>query len=99
VRPVSPSVVQTLAAQGGLIEAAAPVDAPYPRLDPAPAGNGPVRGPARRGRPTSAPGAGSFGVTLLKGVTGSGKTEVYMEAVAACLRAGRQALVLCPRSR
>ena len=37
-----------------------------------------------------------FGVTLLEGVTGSGKTEVYMEAVAAALRAGRQALVLLP---
>ena len=37
-----------------------------------------------------------FSVTLLDGVTGSGKTEVYLEAVAACLRAGRQALVLLP---
>jgi len=36
------------------------------------------------------------GVTLLEGVTGSGKTEVYFEAVAAALRAGRQALVLVP---
>src|SRR6185369_8017605 len=35
-------------------------------------------------------------VTLLDGVTGSGKTEVYFEAVAATLRAGRQALVLLP---
>ena len=40
--------------------------------------------------------AGAFGVTLLEGVTGSGKTEVYLEAVAAALRAGRQALVLLP---
>ena len=36
------------------------------------------------------------GVTLLDGVTGSGKTEVYFEAVAATLRAGHQALVLLP---
>jgi primosomal protein N' (replication factor Y) len=36
------------------------------------------------------------GVTLLDGVTGAGKTEVYFEAVAAALRAGRQALVLLP---
>jgi primosomal protein N' (replication factor Y) len=36
------------------------------------------------------------GVTLLDGVTGSGKTEVYFEAVAAALRGGRQALVLLP---
>jgi primosomal protein N' (replication factor Y) len=40
--------------------------------------------------------AGSFHVTLLDGVTGSGKTEVYLEAVAAALAAGRQALVLLP---
>jgi primosomal protein N' (replication factor Y) len=37
-----------------------------------------------------------FSVTLLDGVTGSGKTEVYFEAVAECLRRGRQALVLLP---
>ncbi|MBI1272883.1 MAG: primosomal protein N' [Alphaproteobacteria bacterium] len=35
-------------------------------------------------------------ITLLDGVTGAGKTEVYCEAIAACLRAGRQALVLMP---
>ncbi len=38
----------------------------------------------------------AFSVTLLDGVTGSGKTEVYFEAVAAALAAGRQALVLLP---
>jgi primosomal protein N' (replication factor Y) (superfamily II helicase) len=37
-----------------------------------------------------------FSVTLLDGVTGSGKTEVYLEAVAECLRQGCQALVLLP---
>ncbi|TDQ86321.1 replication restart DNA helicase PriA [Dongia mobilis] len=36
------------------------------------------------------------GVTLIDGVTGSGKTEVYFEAIAATLRAGRQVLVLVP---
>ena len=40
--------------------------------------------------------ARQFTVTLLSGVTGSGKTEVYLEAVAETLRAGRQALVLLP---
>ncbi len=39
---------------------------------------------------------GGYSVTLLDGVTGSGKTEVYFEAVAAALRAGQQVLVLLP---
>jgi len=38
----------------------------------------------------------AFSVTVLDGVTGSGKTEVYFEAIAEALRAGRQALVLLP---
>lgn len=37
-----------------------------------------------------------FDVTLLDGVTGSGKTEVYFEAIATSLRLGKQALVLLP---
>jgi len=40
-------------------------------------------------------GAG-FSVTVLDGVTGSGKTEVYFEAMRAAFRAGRQVLVLVP---
>ncbi|MGO4551086.1 primosomal protein N' [Lysobacter sp. 2RAF19] len=37
-----------------------------------------------------------FGALLLEGVTGSGKTEVYLQAIADCLARGRQALVLVP---
>lgn len=37
-----------------------------------------------------------FGVALLDGVTGGGKTEVFFEAVADCLRAGQQAAILLP---
>jgi len=40
--------------------------------------------------------AGSFGVALLEGVTGSGKTEVYLAAIQHCLVRGKQALVLVP---
>ena len=39
---------------------------------------------------------GGFGVTVLDGVTGAGKTEVYFEAIAETLRQGRQVLVLLP---
>ncbi|MEM7747311.1 MAG: primosomal protein N', partial [Pseudomonadota bacterium] len=44
----------------------------------------------------SAVDAKSFSVTLLDGVTGSGKTEVYYEAVAAALAQGRQVLIMLP---
>ena len=44
----------------------------------------------------AAVGRGDYSVTLIDGVTGSGKTEVYFEAVAEALRRGRQALVLVP---
>ncbi|MCB1511730.1 MAG: DEAD/DEAH box helicase, partial [Hyphomicrobiaceae bacterium] len=38
----------------------------------------------------------AYSVTLLDGVTGSGKTEVYFEAVAAALGQGRQVLIMLP---
>jgi len=40
--------------------------------------------------------AGGYSVALIDGVTGSGKTEVYFEAVAETIRRGRQALILMP---
>lgn len=39
---------------------------------------------------------GGFHVSLIDGVTGSGKTEVYFEAVAETLRQGKQVLILLP---
>ena len=41
-------------------------------------------------------GSRGFGAFLLHGVTGSGKTEVYLQAVEQALAAGRQALILVP---
>ena len=37
-----------------------------------------------------------FSSTLLDGVTGAGKTEVFFEAVAESMRAGQQALIMMP---
>jgi primosomal protein N' (replication factor Y) (superfamily II helicase) len=39
---------------------------------------------------------GGFSATLIDGVTGSGKTEVYYEAAAENLRRGKQTLILMP---
>src|SRR6202035_3808845 len=67
---------------------------------PAKAGEGiqpVVHGVGEGGPQTRKVGEGEgFSVTLLDGVTGSGKTEVFCEAIAECLRQGRQALVLLP---
>lgn len=41
-------------------------------------------------------GTAGFSVFLLEGVTGSGKTEVYLQAIHHCLQQGRQTLVLVP---
>lgn len=94
---VTPSVVKGLVKQGALREEETPRDLPYPHLDPD------LPGKALTDDQAAAAAAleegvksGAYGTTLLKGVTGSGKTEVYLEAVAAALRAGRQALVLLP---
>jgi primosomal protein N' (replication factor Y) len=94
---VSGAVVRGLEVQGVIRRETVARDAPYPPLDPdAPA---PALSPAQAAAAATlraAVAAGGYGATLLKGVTGSGKTEVYLEAVAECLRAGRQALVLLP---
>lgn len=94
---VGVSVVKGLVAAGTLVEVSAPKDMPYPRLDPDLPGKplAPDQAVAAEAL-RAAVGSGAYGTTLLRGVTGSGKTEVYLEAVAACLKAGRQALVLLP---
>ncbi|MEM8581024.1 MAG: primosomal protein N' [Pseudomonadota bacterium] len=94
---VTTSVIKGLIKAGAILEQDSPRDLPYPPLDL-----------TRPGKPLTADqesasgtlihalSSEGYGTTLLKGVTGSGKTEVYLEAVAACLAQGRQALVLLP---
>jgi primosomal protein N' (replication factor Y) len=94
---VSPGVITGLAGAGALEIIDAPRDAPFPALDPALPGK--PLSPDQAGAAAAlraAVAAGRYGTTLLKGVTGSGKTEVYLEAVAAALALGRQALVMLP---
>lgn len=94
---VSGGVVQGLVKAGTLAEVRAPRDLPFPRLDPDLPGKplAPDQADAAALLRQAVQGR-SYGTTLLRGVTGSGKTEVYLEAVAECLRQGRQALVLLP---
>lgn len=94
---VGTSVVKGLVAQNAVAEEDSPRDLPYPRLDPALPGKeltaDQAAGAAQLAQAVKSE---RYGTTLLRGVTGSGKTEVYLEAVAAALAAGRQALVLLP---
>jgi len=94
---VSGGVIRSMADAGLLIKVAMPAAAPFARLDPD--HPGPILAPDQAMAASALRAevaAGGFSVTLLDGVTGSGKTEVYLEAVAECLRQGRQALVLLP---
>lgn len=94
---VTPSVIKGLAKMGAVREEEAPRDTPFPRLDPDYGGKALADDQAFAAQDLRAGVAsGRYGTVLLKGVTGSGKTEVYLEAVAECLAQGRQALVLLP---
>ncbi len=94
---VTSSVVKGLVEQGAVAEEDSPRDLPFPRLDPSLPSKELTEDQATASAYLAeAVQSGNYGTTLLRGVTGSGKTEVYLEAVAAALRAGRQALVLLP---
>jgi primosomal protein N' (replication factor Y) len=89
-------VVDGLVSAGALVEVAIP-ERRYPRPNPAHAKVAFADQQAAAVHAMrAAVDAGAFSVTLLDGVTGSGKTEVYFEAVARTLDKGRQALVMLP---
>ena len=94
---VGGGVIRGMAEAGLLEPALLPRPLPFGRPDPAIPG--PDLSPAQAAAATAlraAVAARRFSVTLLDGVTGSGKTEAYFEAIAECLAQGRQALVLLP---
>jgi primosomal protein N' (replication factor Y) len=94
---VSASVVDGLIDEGTLETLVLPPEpvARAPDPDYAPDALTPAQREAADGlRATVA--AGGYSATLIDGVTGSGKTQVYFEAIAECVRRGRQALVLMP---
>ncbi len=94
---VSEAVIRGLVQTGALEAVSVSADQPYPEPDSAfapPDLSSEQAAAARQLRDAVA--ARGFETLLLDGVTGSGKTEVYMEAIAAAVDAGRQALVLLP---
>lgn len=94
---VGAAVIRGMVDAGLLVSEAVAPDAPF--RDPDPEHHGPKLSDNQHEAALvlrEAVARQAFSVTLLDGVTGSGKTEVYLEAVAACLRVGRQALVMLP---
>ncbi|PTQ09939.1 primosomal protein N' [Sphingomonas oleivorans] len=97
IADVSEGVIRGLVKAGAIEAVEVRVDDPFPVPDPAHA-------PPELSLEQHAAAAAladavekrEFAPILLDGVTGSGKTEVYFEAVAAAIRSGRQTLVLLP---
>jgi primosomal protein N' (replication factor Y) len=94
---VSPAVVRGLIASGALVATQLPEFAAFKSPDPAfaaPVLNDDQAQAAAHLRDAVA--ATKFSASLLDGVTGSGKTEVYFEAIAEALRRNRQVLIMLP---
>ena len=97
ISDVSEGVIRGLVKAGVLEGVEVALDAPF--VAPEPAFAPPSLSDVQRDAADQLVGmvrAQDFAPVLLDGVTGSGKTEVYFEAVAEALRQGRQTLVLLP---
>ncbi|MGQ0660464.1 replication restart helicase PriA, partial [Sphingosinicella sp.] len=97
VAGVSDGVVRGLVKAGAIEPVEVSIDDPYPDPDPdfAPPALEPAQADVAATLREAVAGA-AFAPFLLDGVTGSGKTEAYFEAVAEAVRHGGQALVLLP---
>ncbi len=94
---VSDGVIRGLVKAGAIESVEISVDDPFPRPDPnhhRPKLEAAQKAASREF--VNAVQGAEFAPFLLDGVTGSGKTEVYFEAVAESIRMGRQTLVLLP---
>ena len=94
---ISPGVVKGMVKAGLMRAEDRPVDPPFEEPDADKTGRDLTEG--QRSAASELVGQvrkSAFSVSLLDGVTGSGKTEVYFEAVAEALRQGRQVLLLVP---
>ncbi len=94
---VSNGVIKGLADAGTLEKVDLPSEAPFE--DPDSTAQQPILSPEQAevaGHLRARIGANEFSATLLDGVTGSGKTEVYFEAVAEAIEQNRQVMILVP---
>lgn len=92
----STGVIDGLVASGNLVDVAVPEKRyPVPNPDHRKTDFTAPQAEAVHALVSAVDGA-NFSVSLLDGVTGSGKTEVYFEAVAETLRQGRQAMIMLP---
>lgn len=94
---VSEGVIRGLVKAGALEPVSVSIDAPFAAPDPD--HDHPALTEAQEAAATAMRDAvrgGGFEPMVLDGVTGSGKTETYFEAVAEALKCGKQVLVLLP---
>ena len=94
---ISAGVVKGMIKVGAMRAIEGPVDAPFDVPNPDLGGKGLTEAQNNAALDLQAQvKRGEFNVSLLDGVTGSGKTEVYFEAAAEAIRRGQQVLILVP---